>query len=472
MAGLFTTINTTSSALNAQTQAINITGNNIANVNSPNYSRQSADIEEVGSVETPDGPVSEGLTVATVQDSDAVLNQMVQQQAALTSGYQAQQSVYQQAQAALGENVTGTSSGSTGTTSSTATDSGLGEAIDDFFNAFDSLAANPNDSTANQALIEQAGVLTDRFQQISSNLSQVQANADATASAGVTQANSLLQQIATLNSQISSAELQSPGSSGTLQDQREGDLEQLAGLMPITVSENAQDEDTVSASASGGGSVTLIANGQVSNSLSYASGVVSAGSTTLSLASGSIQGAVAASTGGVQTLIDNLNALASQIVTSVNSAYNPGNTAGGNFFDSSGTTGGTIALDSGLTSATLQAGTSPGDNSLALAVAAIANQKFSTAGGDDVDGTLDQAYGNAVSQIGQAVDTANNQVTDQTYVQTIVQNQRASVSGVSLDEEMSNLLTYQQAYQASTEVFQVVDSMLNTLVSTLTSITG
>jgi flagellar hook-associated protein 1 FlgK len=228
----------------------------------------------------------------------------------------------------------------------------------------------------------------------------------------------------------------------------------------------------VSASASGGGSVTLIANGQVSNSLSYASGVVSAGSTTLSLASGSIQGAVAASTGGVQTLIDNLNALASQIVTSVNSAYNPGNTAGGNFFDSSGTTGGTIALDSGLTSATLQAGTSPGDNSLALAVAAIANQKFSTAGGDDVDGTLDQAYGNAVSQIGQAVDTANNQVTDQTYVQTIVQNQRASVSGVSLDEEMSNLLTYQQAYQASTEVFQVVDSMLNTLVSTLTSITG
>jgi flagellar hook-associated protein 1 FlgK len=470
MAGLFTTINSTSSALNAQTEAINITSNNIANVNNPNYTRQSASIQSLGTVETPNGPESEGISTTAVRDSDDVLNQMVQQQAALTSGYQAQQSVYQQAQSALGENIT--SAGSSGTTSSTATDSGLGAAIDDFFNAFTSLAANPTDNTANQALVEQAGVLTDRFQQIDSNLSQVQANASATASAGVTQANSLLQQIATLNSQISTAETQSPGSSGALQDQREGDLETLAGLMPITVSQNAQGEDTVAATASGGGSVTLVANGAVSNSLSYASGAVSAGSTALSLASGSIQGAVTASTTGVQSLRDSINALASQIVTSVNAAYNPTNASGENFFNSSGTTAATIALDSGLSGATLHAGTSAGDNSLALAVAGVANQQFSTAGGDDIDGTLDQAYGNAASQIGQAVDTANNQVIDQTNVQTIVQNQRESVSGVSLDQEMSNLLTYQQAYQASTEVFQVVDSMLSSLVTTLTAITG
>jgi flagellar hook-associated protein 1 FlgK len=470
MAGLFTTINTTAAGLEAQAAALNITGNNIANVNNPNYVRQSVDFKDSGAVEASDGTESLGISVSAVQDSDAVLDQAVQQQNSLVSGYQGQQTVYQQAQAALGENITNSST--TGTTASTATDSGLGAAIDDLFNSFSNLAANPTDGSATEALVEQAGVLTDRFQQISSNLSQVQATAAATAGAGVTQANGLLQQIATLNTQIVTAEAQSPGSSDPLQNQREADLEQLANLMPITVSENAQSEDTVTAAASGGGSVTLVSQGQVSNSLSYASGTVSAGSTALSLSSGSIQGAVTASTTGVQTLIDNLNALASQIVTSVNAAYNPTNATGGNFFDSSGTTAATIALDSHVSSATVQAGTSPGDNSLALAVAAVANQQFSTAGGDDIDGTLDQAYGNAVGQIGQALDTANNNVTDQTNVQTIVQNQRASVSGVSLDEEMSNLMTYQQAYQASTELFQVVDSMLNTLVTTLTAITS
>jgi flagellar hook-associated protein 1 FlgK len=71
--------------------------------------------------------------------------------------------------------------------------------------------------------------------------------------------------------------------------------------------------------------------------------------------------------------------------------------------------------------------------------------------------------------MGQAVDTANTQVTDQTNVQTIVTNQRNSVSGVSLDQEMSHLLTYQTAYQASSELFSTINSMMSELVTALTS---
>lgn len=468
MAGLLDTLNSATSALNAQSQAMAIAGNNIANANNPDYADEVANFSNIGMVQTDEGPESIGLSVTVSQSVSAALNQMVQLQDSLTSGYTAQQSVYQQAQAALGDSITSSSSSSSSTT---ATESGLDSALTSFFNAFSALAADPTDPGTMEALVEQAGILTDRFQEISQNLQQVQSGADATVSSGVTQANNLLQQIASLNSQIAGFEANAPGTAVDLRDQREGDLEQLAALMPITATENANGEDTVTAAAAGGGSVTLISQGTVSNPLSYSGGKLLAGSTALNLSSGSMAGTITASAGGVQTLIDNLNALANQVVTSVNAAYNPSDTSGGNFFAASGTTAGTIALDPNLTASSVQAGTgSAGDNSIATAVAALANQTFSTSGGDAIDGTFSSYYGSAASSIGQALDTANSQVTEQTNVQTIINNQRQSVSGVSIDQEMSNLMSYQKAYQASAEVFQTVNSLLDDLLNNLATV--
>lgn len=468
MSGLLDALGSAASALNAQTQALNVVSNNIANVNNPDYSGETANFTDLGMVETSDGPQSIGLGVNVTQARSAVLDQMVRQQTSLTSGFTAQQSLLQQAQAALGENITSSSSSSSG--SSTATETGLSSSINSFFNSFESLAANPTDQGSKETVVEQAAVLTDRFQQVDTNLAQVQSNAVAQATGGVTTANNLLQQVATLNTQIASFEVNTPGSAVDLRDQREGDLEQLAALMPVSVQENSQGEDTVTAAAASGGTVTLVSNGSVTNPLSYSAGTISAGSTALDLTSGTLSGAITASTGAVQTLRTNLDALVKQIVTSVNAAYNPTSAPGGNFFNASGTTAGTIALDPGLTSATLVAGTGfAGDNSIALAVAGVANQQFSSATGDAIDGTVDQFYANTASDMGQAVDTANTQVTDQTNVQTIVTNQRNSVSGVSLDQEMSHLLTYQTAYQASSELFSTINSMMSELVTALTS---
>jgi len=465
MSGLLTSLGSAAQALNAQSQAIAVVSNNIANVNNPDYSEETPSFNDMGMVQTADGPESLGLTVSVSQQRSAVLDQMVRQEASLTSGFTAQQDLLQQAQAALGENITSSSSSS----SSTATESGLSSSIDAFFNAFENLAANPTDEGAQETVVEQAGVLTDRFQEVDQNLAQVQANAGAQVTSGVTSANTLLQDVATLNSQIASFETNDPGSAVDLRDQREGDLEQLAALVPITVTEDAQGEDTVTA-ASSGGPVTLVSKGTVSNALSYSSGTISAGSTALTLTSGSLAGSITASTGAVQSLRSGLDALADQIVTAVNAAYNPGATTGGDFFDSAGTTAGTIAVASGISSSTLTAGTGAvGDNSIATAVANVANQQFSTSGGDDIDGTIDEFYGDTASNIGQAVDTANTQVTDQTNVQTIVTNQRNSVSGVSLDEEMSNLMTYQTAYQASSELFSTINTMLSDLITDLTA---
>jgi len=456
-------LGSTAAALNAQSAAISVTGNNIANVNNPDYSRETVDISDTGEVATPDGDVATGMSVTVEQERDSVLDAMVQQEASLTSGFTAQQSLLSAAQAGLGENITSNTT-STGTAAS-ATNSGLSAAVDDFFNAFESVAASPTDTGEAQALVQQAGVLTDRFQEVDANLAQVQTDANAQVTSGVQTANGLLQQIAQLNTQIGALEAGKPGSAVDLRDQREGALEQLAALVPVTSTENAQGELSVTTTDTAGNSINLVSEGTVSNSLSYTGGVLQAGTTTLGVSSGSLQGTITASTGPVQTLRDNLNAMAQQMVTAVNAAYNPTGAAGGNFFNPTGTTAATISVASNLTPGTLTAGTgAAGDNSIAVAVANVANQTFSTANGDAINGTISSFYGGAVSGIGQALDTANTQVTDQTNVQTIVTNQRASVSGVSVDEEMSNLMTYQRAYQASSEVLQVVSDMLSSLI--------
>jgi flagellar hook-associated protein 1 FlgK len=463
MPGLLTTLGSTATALNADSAAINITSNNIANANNPNYAEEVAVFNDLGMVETEEGPQSIGVSVTTTQQTSAVLNAMVQLEASLTSGYTAQQTVLQQAQASLGDSVS--SSSTTGSASSTTSESGLGSAIDSFFNAFQSYAADPTDQGVQNSLVQQATVLTDRFQEIDQNLAEVQTGAQSQVTTDVSTANNLLSQVATLNGQIASLEVNNPGSAVDLRDTREADLEQLAGLMPITVTQGSNGEDQVSS-----GGVTLVSAGTVANSLSYNSGtgVISPGSTALSLTSGSIQGTLSASSGGVQDLRNSIDALANQIVTSVNAAYNPGSTVGGNFFDSTGTTAATIALDSNLSASTLTAGPTGGsDNTTALAVAALANQQFSTGSGDAIQGTFDSSYADAVSAVGNALDTANTQVTNQTNIQTIVSNERASVSGVSIDNEMTNLMTYQRAYQASSEVFQVVNDLLYTVVSSL-----
>lgn len=466
---LFSILNSASSSLTAQTQAIDVTTSNIANLNNPDYSEEVADISDLPSVETSGGLESMGVTVSVSQNRSAVLDEMVREQDSLTSGFTAQQSLLNEAQASLGEDITSGSTDSTSASTATTSDSGLTAAIDGFFNSVQDFANDPSDPSQAETLIQQAGVLTDRFNEISQNLDEVQSNADSIVTDGVSDANNLLGEIAQLNGQIASLQQSGAGSAASLIDQREGDLETLAGYLPITVTQNAQGEDTVATTDSSGNPVTLVSNASVTNTIAFNGTALTTGGNsplTLGVSSGSLQGTISASIGPVQTLIASLDAIASQIVTSVNGAYNPTGTSTGNFFLASGTTAGTISLDPNLTSSTVTAGTgASGDNSIALAVADVANQSFSTANGDAIDGTIDQAYAQAVSGIGQALDTANTQVTDQTNVQTIIDNERESVSGVSLDQEMSNLMSYQQAYQASSEVFQVIDDMLTSLIN-------
>jgi flagellar hook-associated protein 1 FlgK len=469
MSGLFSSLDQSVAAMNAESLQINVTGNNLANVNNPNYAREVVNIGSLGTLETPEGPESEGVTAEGVTEiRSAILDAQVQSSDSSASYYTTLQSAYQQAQAALGQTVSST------TGSSAASQTGLASALSGFFNAFQSYAASPTDTGQQQAVLEAANILTSQLQTTDQNLAQVQTGLSAQVTGQVASANSLLSDIASLNGQIAQYEANAPGSAVSLRDQREGDLEELAAYMPITATEGPTGEDQVTATDASGNPVVLVNNTTVTAPITVSGSQISAGSpsTVLSLSSGSIQASIDASNQGVQSLRDSLNQLAAQLVTSVNAVYNPTGT-GGNFFSASGTTAGTISVDPTVTPANLQAGASgnPGDNTIALGIANLANQQFSTSGGDDIDGNFGNFYDNSVSGFGQTLAGVDDQATNATNIQTLVTSQRASVSGVSLDEEMANLLMYQRSYQASSQVFQTIDSLIDTTINSLGTIT-
>jgi flagellar hook-associated protein 1 len=282
--------------------------------------------------------------------------------------------------------------------------------------------------------------------------------------------NTLLTTIADLNGQIARFEVNAPGSAVDLRDEREAKLEELAAKLPVSVVDAGGGQIQLTAKDTSGATVIILDKTTVPAPVAFTGTALTAGSptATLALSSGSINGSLTARDGAVQTLRDNLDALANQLVTSVNQVYNPSGTAG-DFFVATGLTAGTIQLSSSVTASNLRAsnGGAAGDNAVALGIAQLAGQTFSTAGGDAIDGTLSSFYSTTVTGIGQALSSANARVDDQTNIQKLVKSQRDAVSGVSLDEEMADMMKFQRAFQASSRVFNVVDELLDTVVNRL-----
>ena len=468
MAGLFASLNNSVQALQAQSRAIDIAGKNLANVDNPNYARQRVLLGSRGTIQTAQGPESMGVTaLALEQMRDGLLDQQVMREIALAAGFSTEQQAYQRAEAGLGQSITGTQMTSG---SSSTGDNGLAAALDDFFNAFQSLATNPTDAGQRQTLIQSASILTDRMQLADTRLAQVSADLDTAVSTDVSTSNRLLQTIADLNNQIFRFEINNPGSAVDLRDQRQADLEQLVAKLPVATQTTPTGQLQVYVKDSGGAKVILVDGSNVTGPIAFTGTQITGGpaATVLALKSGSISGALTARDGAIKTLRDNLDQLSLQLVTSVNGAYNPTGLTG-NFFNPAGTTAATIAVAGGVNSTTLKAsdGGPAGDNSVALAIAQLATTKFSTASGDAIDGSFGTFFSSAVSNLGQAVAGATARVTDQTNIENLVRTQRDGVSGVSLDEETANLLKYQRAYQSSARVFTTIDSLLDTVINHL-----
>jgi flagellar hook-associated protein 1 FlgK len=471
MLGLFNTLNLGARALQVQQAGVEIAGQNLANINNPAYARQRVDIQTSLPTPTPFGPEGTGAQVVAIQQlRNTLLDGQIQGESSVGGYWNAQQNALENAQTELGQFLNTSSSGGTSSTGSASTAQGLSDQLNNLFNAFQSVATDPTSLTQRQALVNQAQSLTANFNQASQNLSSVNDMLNTSVSNGVTSANQLLSDIASLNHQISDAEALGGGKANDLRDIRQQKLENLANLVNVDTSAVADGSVNISI-----GGTQLVSGQKVLDTLqSYDAGGgqllvrTAASGTPLTLTGGSIQGTIGARDGALQTLRTGLDTLASALITQVNTVYQAGFDLNGNTGAAlfTGTDAATIGVNSALLSdpsAVQAAGVAgaPGDNAVALALAQLNQQPNATLGNQ----TFGNAYSQQVAGFGNALANANDQLANYTAVNTMLLKQRDSVSGVSIEEEMANLITFQSAYQASSKIITTVDQMLQTLVA-------
>ena len=454
MGSLTSLMNLSREALMADQEALSITANNVANQNTPGYTRQVANWQTVDLVTIDGVSYGDGVSVSAVSQRDRILEQRVQQQTQVQARSGALQTALQQVESIFSLSASGASAGSTA----------LGSALDSFFNSLSALEGNPSDASTRQGVLMAAGNLASVFNSSASQLAQVTSDLNQQAGDIAGQVNSLTATIASLNQQIASSGAH--GDAGALEDQRQSAIRQLSqyiGLNQITTE--------------GNGIALTTANGAVlvSGSQSFAVSTTTVAGATRILAGVPPQDVTSGLTGGqlggvLQARDQRLPAYASSLdnlAYAIGTAVNSQNALG---LDQSGNPGQPIfslpATASGAAAAIQVVATSPAaiaaaavgegsaGNSNAIALANIASQNI--LGGQTAGGFLASFLG----QVGNdAAGAATDNVAQQATL-TQVTSQRNALSGVSLSEEASNLTQYQRSYEAAAKVFAIVNSIM------------
>lgn len=470
MIGLYGTLNLGTRALQTQSQGLAVAGQNLANVNNPAYSRQRLLVQTTPSLSAPCGSEGTGVSAVAIQRMhDALLDSQIQGETSYSGFWTAQQNALQYAQTNLGEALDSSAAQGTDASGAVGAQSSLANDLSGLFTEFQKLAQSPASLSERGILLKQAQNLAAQFNQTDGRLRDLNDTLNQSVTSDVAKADELLQSIADLNRQIRGAEAGASGSANDLRDLRQQKLESLAGLANVETAEDANGQVSVSI----GGSLLVSGQKVLASLEAYDAGggqqlVRTSDGTPLTLTSGSLQGTIDARDGALATVRSGLNTLAGTLIAEVNTVHRAGfNLSGGTgavFF--TGSSASDVEVNAALVSdpSLLQASGDPaavGDNRTALALASLATQPITALGGQ----TLPAAYAGLVSSLGQSLSTADGHVQDQQLVQTMLQNQRSAVSGVSIDEEMTDLVKYQKAFQASARIISTIDEMLTEIIN-------
>jgi flagellar hook-associated protein 1 FlgK len=446
------------SALSAQEIAIQVTDNNIANAETPGYSREVVNLTATTPTSTTSGEVGTGVDVSSIDSVRASL---------LTLGIQQQTSA--QASAAAQENALTD-------IQSLFPDSGssIGTALSTFFTSLSALSTDPTSTADRQTVLSDASDVAQEFNTVSAGLTTAQSSLNSEVSGDVTQINQITQQIAALNPQIAalSAQGEDPGS---LQDQQSQLELQLSQLTDISVTSTAQG-DTI---ATGNGTPLVVGSQSyaltTSTSDTGATQVLdsSGNNITTDISGGDLGGAITARDTTIAAIAQQVDTLANQFATAINTAqaagYDQNGNAGGALFTVPATVSGSAAAitvnTSDPTAIAASSDGSSGSNGNVANLTAVQNAALPS-GSSPTD-----LYAEIVDQVGNATSNASTESTALSASLSQLTNEQGSISGVSTDEESTNLIRYQQAYEAAAEVVSTVQT-LDTVTLEMVGITG
>lgn len=476
MSGLISNLATSSKALSVHAKGLEIAGKNLANINNRNYAKQRVEIGDRGSINTQIATESMGVEAMELrQNRDALLDKSVMREYTASSGLEAAKKILESAESALGQFLDRTKDSTSIQNASGSNGGGISDSLSDFFNAWESYSVKPNDVAVKQLLIEKAKILVGKINKTDELLGDVQSNVDAQIESDLIDANGILKTLAEINGYIAKAENGRPNSAVDLRDQRQAKLEELSKYMDVSFENMADSNGQIRVKC---GDVILVEGKDVSGDgvLAYVNTSTDKkftfGGTDLTPSKGALISQLETRNGTVQETRDRIAAIATQLRNSLNAAYSP---TGNNFFQSvAGTaTGKLIEIDPTLTVSALKstATSNAGANEIALAIASLANKQFVSppSGADSIDGTFGGAFNTTVSSLGQQLSTNYIQLEDQKLSEEMTRSNRDSFSGVSQDEEMTDMMKFQRSFQATSRFITVVDNLLDQVVNRLGS---
>ncbi len=475
-----TILNIAQGALQANQMAMQTISHNIANVNTPGYTRQKAVLEPQSSYTLESLKFGLGVKVdSVVQFFDAFTTRTIHQNTSSLKEYEAKASVLSYVESLWNE----------------PGGSSLAQALNEFWNAWQGVANNPAGMTERAALLEKAKILTRKFNSLNSELEGIKRNMNTNLQLGMEEFNRITRGIADLNERILAAE-SSQTAANDLRDQRNRLLEELSGWVDITYLE--QGNGTVMVQTSKG---ILLVNGNRNWELSFEGNSVYRDGMASDV-SGQLTGG---KLGAWLDLRDeilpqykaNLDELAGTLIQQVNSLHTAGFTLSGgtgvSFFQNFLTAPGVpnpadfrdaaafIALSSDVLNhpENIAAGGvsgAPGDNENALNVAALQTDRTVTIRKWTIEdrgrtltstletGTLDDYYRSLIGEMGILSEAMNEKQDFAQSLLTRLEEVRDSVSGVNLDEELAEMMKFQHAYEAASKIIAVVDEMLRSLM--------
>lgn len=458
----FFTIDLLRRALLAQQRSMDVTGHNIANVNTPGFTRQ----EAIHVTAPPSGGPSRfgttilmgtGVLVPGIrQYRDLFVERHLRQERQTLAEWRIRQELFQDIEAVFPE----------------PSDSGLGQVLGRFWNAWQELSLTPESPAARAALLEQAGTLAASLRQAYRQLGDLRTNLDTAAVGRAERINSLAREIAALNIQITRMEVGGQRAND-LRDRREVLLAEITGLA-----------DAMAAEAEDGALLVYVQGRQLvgPSGLADEIRIVAAGpgqphgfvwsdGGALEVRRGALAATLEARDADVPALQARLDAIAASLIAEVNARHQAGYTlteppiTGLAFFQGTGASD--IAVHADLVEDLRLVAASdtgePGDGMVAVAIAQLRQARVMDGGG----ATIDDAYRALVAGIGVRGLEAQRQVRNQELLVDQIALRREAASGVSLDEEMTNMLRFQRAYEAAARMLRTVDDMIETILNAL-----
>lgn len=475
MGSLTSALITASNAMDTMEQAMGVIQNNVVNASTPGYVTQTLTLNAQTFDPSDDiwGGVQAG---AVVSSRNQAAEENVWNQNTL-SGLATQQS---SSLSAL-QNIFGISG-----------QSGIPSALSSLYSAFSAWSTTPDDSTNQQQVLSAAQGVAQAFNQAATGVQQLEQQTDGQLQSTVDQINQLTAQIASYNGQIRSG----GSADGGLEAQLYNTLETLSGLANVQVQTESD------------GTVSVLMNGQIplvlgttqqqlqvtytaAQNPTYPGGtpdaqiVTSAGNDVTQQATGGQLGAlvqfrntVLPSVIGDESQQGSLNQLAQAVADRVNQLLESGQTASGsagsalfNYEATSPTSmAATFSANSSLTGSELAA-IDPGSPAVANGIASqLAALSSPSDPADMVNGqSYTDFYGSIATDIGNQASTASTAQTTQSGLLAQAQSLRAQVSGVSLNDQATNLMQFQQSYEASAEMITSINTTIQYLLNSLSS---